>query len=410
MREKNTDILIIGAGASALACGAELAPKAKEQNKKIILLEAQKVCARKILISGNGRCNFTNAAAAPCKYYGDKTFITEILKQFPPAACLKFFDKLGLKYISENGRYFPIAGKASAVKECFLNWLENYGVQILENQTATEIKHKSNLWEVKTQDTIYTAKYLVLACGSKAYPQAGGTELGYMLARQVGHKIKMPAPALFGFDLQEKKALIRIAGIKMQARVWLEKHPQNKQTDEILFTTRGVNGNNILTLSRNAQAGSKLFIDFLPQFSAEDLHKYLTQRASNLPNLKTKALLSGILPDSLINLLIDFAHLRKNNKLIELNPSNFAKIEETLKAWPFTVAGIRPFEEAYSAAGGVLTSEVDAKTLHSKCAENLFIIGELLDVDAFCGGFSLHFAFATGISAAKNIGDKLCKI
>ena len=410
MREESSDILIIGAGASALACVAELAPIAQKQNKKILILEAQKVSARKILISGNGRCNFTNAAAAPGKYYGDKNFVTEILAQFPPAACLEFFDKLGLKYVSENGRYFPLAGKASAVKECFLNWLENYGVKILENQTATQIKCQNNLWEVKTQDTVFTTKFLVLACGSKAYPQISGTDLGYTLAQQAGHKINTPRPALFGFDLQEKKALIRIAGIKMQARVWLEDFPNNQQTDEILFTMRGVNGNNILTLSRQAQAGSKLFIDFLPQFSGKDLNKYLTRRASQFPNLKTKALLSGILPDSLINLLIDFAHLRKNNKLLDLNPSNFAKIEETLKAWPFTVAGIRPFEEAYSAAGGVLTSEVDAKTLRSKCAENLYIVGELLDIDAFCGGFSLHFAFATGISAAKNIGDNLCKI
>ncbi|MBO4707207.1 MAG: aminoacetone oxidase family FAD-binding enzyme [Elusimicrobiaceae bacterium] len=408
MREESSDILIIGAGASALACAAELAPIAKKQNKKILILEAQKVCARKILISGNGRCNFTNIAAAPDKYYGDKNFITEILKQFPPTECLKFFDKLGLKYINENGRYFPIAGKASAVKECFLNWLENYGVQILEGQTATQIKRNKNLWEVKTQDSIFKTKFLVLACGSKAYPQISGTDLGYTLARQAGHKIKTPAPALFGFDLQEKKALIRIAGIKMQARVWLENYPKNQQTDEITFTSRGVNGNNILTLSRNAKPGSKLFIDFLPQFTDIELTKYLQDRAKQFPNLKTKALLSGILPDSLINLLIDFAHLRKNNRLIDLTPSNFAKIKEKLEAWPFTVAGIRPFEEAYSATGGVLTSEVNAATLRSKCANNLFIIGELLDIDAFCGGYSLHFAFATGISAAKNIGDNLC--
>ena len=283
-------------------------------------------------------------------------------------------------------------------------------MQILENQTATQIKRQANLWEVKTQDTVFTTKYLVLACGSKASPQISGTEMGYTLAHQAGHKINTPRPALFGFDLQEKKALIRIAGIKMQARVWLENFQNNQQTDEILFTTRGVNGNNILTLSRQTQAGSKIFIDFLPQFTADDLHNYLTERANKFPNLKTKALLSGLLPDSLINLLIDFVHLRKNNKLLDLTPSNFAKIEETLKAWPFTIAGIRPFEEAYSAAGGVLTSEVEAKTLRSKCAENLFIIGELLDVDAFCGGYSLHFAFATGISAAKNIGENLCKI
>ena len=196
----------------------------------------------------------------------------------------------------------------------------------------------------------------------------------------------------------------------MQAAVWLEKYPKNKQTEEITFTTRGVNGNNILTLSRQAQAGDKIFIDFLPQFTEEELQNYLTQRASQFPNLKIKALLSGLLPDTLINLLIDFIYLRKNNKLIDLTPSNFAKIEETLKAWPFTVAGIRPFEEAYSAAGGVLTSEVEAKTLRSKCAEDLFVIGELLDVDAFCGGFSLHFAFASGTVAAKKIGENLCKI
>lgn len=410
MRQENTDILIIGAGASALACATELAPIAKKSNKKIILLEAQKVCARKILVSGNGRCNFTNAAAAPNKYYGDKQFITEILTKFPPTECLKFFDKLGLKYINENGRYFPLANKASAVKECFLNWLENYGVQILENQTATQIKQINNYWEIKTQDTIYKTKYLVLACGSKASPQISGTELGYTLARQAGHKINTPKPALFGFDLKEKKPLIRLAGIKMQARVWLEKESQNAFTDEITFTTRGINGNNVLTLSRQTEIGEKVFIDFLPQLSAEELENYLKQRASNFPNLKTKALLSGLLPDTLINLLIDFIYLRKNNKLIDLTPSNFAKIIETVKGWTFTISNIRPFEEAYSVKGGVLTSEIEAKNLSSKCAKNLFIIGELLDIDAHCGGFSLHFAFATGVLAAKKIGEDLCKI
>ena len=410
MKQESADILIIGAGASALACAAELAPIAQKNNKKIILLEAQKVSARKILVSGNGRCNFTNAAAAPEKYYGDKDFINTILTQFPPAECLKFFDKLGLKYIRENGRYFPLANKASAVKECFLNWLENYGVQILENQTATKITRKADFWEAATQDTIYKTKYLVLACGSKASPQISGTDLGYTLARQAGHKIKTPAPALFGFDLKEKKPLIRLAGIKMQARVWLEKHPKEQHTAEITFTARGVNGNNILTLSRQAEIGEKVFIDFLPQISAGELDQYLKQRASKFPNLKTKALLSGILPDTLINLLIDFIYLRKNNKLLDLTHSNFAKIEETVKNWPFTVASIRPFEEAYSVKGGVLTSEVDASSLRSKCAKDLFIVGELLDVDAHCGGFSLHFAFATGTLAAKEIGDSLCKI
>lgn len=410
MRQENTDILIIGAGASALACAAELAPKAQKSNKKIILLEAQKICARKILVSGNGRCNFTNTAAAPNKYYGDKTFISTVIIKFSPTDCLKFFDKLGLQYFAENGRYFPSANKASAVKECFLNWLENYGVQLFENQTATQIKQVADSWEIITQDTIYKTKYLVLACGSKASPQISGTELGYTLARQAGHKIKMPEPALFGFDLKEKKPLIRLAGIKMRARVWLEKHPQDSFTDEITFTTRGVNGNNILTLSRQAHAGEKVFIDFVPQMSAEDLEKYLTLRASIFPNLKTKALFSGLLPDTLTNLLIDFIHLRKNNKLIELTPANFATIIETLKGWSFTIANIRPFEEAYSAKGGVLTTEIEANTLRSKCAKNLFIIGEILDVDAHCGGFSLHFAFATGVLAAKEIGERLCKI
>ena len=410
MRQEQTDILIIGAGASALACAAELAPKAQKNNKKIILLEAQKVCARKILVSGNGRCNFTNANATPDKYYGDADFIKTILMQFSPDKCLKFFDKLGLKYISEDGRYFPIAGKSSAVKECFLNWLENYGVQILEGQTATQIKRISNHWEVKTQDTTFKTKYLVLACGSKASPQISGTDLGYTLARQAGHKIKTTAPALFGFDLKEKKALIRLAGLKMQACVWLEKNPEERYSAEVTFTTRGVNGNNILTISRNAEAGEKVFIDFLPQLSAQELDAYLKQRAKKLPQLKTKALLSGLLPDTLVNLLVDFIYLRKNNKLLDLTPSNFAKIVETVKAWPFTVASIRTFEEAYSTKGGVLTSEVEAKNLRSKLTGDLFIVGELLDVDAHCGGFSLHFAFATGILAAEEIGDILCRI
>lgn len=397
------DVAIIGAGASGMICALQCS----RAGLKTLLLEKEILAGRKISVSGNGRCNFTNINAAPCKYYGDKDFVSSVLKQFSAQDCLKFFSGLGLLFKEEdNGRYFPLAGKAACVNDCLLAALIAAGTEIkYKTQVNQIIKFAGGFKLICGGGQIYTAKNIVLACGSAAYPQTGGTTKGYELAQSLGHSVKTPKPALSAIDFKES-AVSRLAGLKLYCAVSFAKNPSDREEGEITFGNKGAAGNNILSLSRNAKQGDKILIDFLPQLSGAEVKELFKKRAAMYPDFKVKELFSGALPSALANLLIDFCGIRKNTLLFELKGNIFDKIVSTVKAWPFTVAGLRSFKECTVIAGGVNTAEIEYKTCASKKAEGLYITGELLDVDGRCGGYNLQFAWSSGYAAAKALEVK----
>ena len=392
------EAVIIGAGASGMMCALQCS----RAGIKALLLEKEILAGRKISVSGNGRCNFTNINATADKYYGDKSFVSSVLKQFTPQDCLKFFSGLGLLFKQEdNGRYFPYAGKAACVNDCLLAALIFAGTEIKYKTQVNKILKLSGGFKLICEGgQIYTARNVVLACGGAAYPQISGTTKGYELAQSLGHIIKTPKPALSAIDFKES-AVSRLAGLKLYCRVSLAKNPYDKQDGEITFGTKGAAGSNILSLSRNAQSGDGVFIDFLPQLSIGEVKELFKRRAAMYPSFKVKELFSGALPAPLANLLIDFCGIRKNTLLVEIKDNIFDKIVSTVKAWPFTVAGLRSFKECSVTAGGVNTAEIENGTCASKKVKGLYITGELLDVDGRCGGYNLHFAWASGYSAAK---------
>jgi flavoprotein, HI0933 family len=395
------DVIVIGGGASGLVCALELA----RSGKKVALLEKEITFGRKILVSGNGECNFTNRQVSPEKYYGDKDFVASALDRFNVQNCLDYFSALGLLYKEEKDRFFTYTSKASSLAACLTCALKEAGAELFLQTEVSKITQSSpktfKVYSKKGQ--MFYAKNIVLACGSPAYPQVGGTQAGYILAKSFGHTINSVSPALCSINLQEKNALSRLSGIKIFALASLKENGKiiAQEAGEVLFNNQGVSGNNIFSISRNAKKGQVLELNLFSQFSKEEFSAFIDERAQKYPKRKLKDFFAGILADTVANLMIDFLGFKKNLLICDLSSQNFARIKEVLQAWTFKVEGLRPFEQACAAKGGVDTKEVQKGTFCSLKNQNLYLTGELLDIDGRCGGFNLHFAWASGFCAAK---------
>lgn len=396
------DVIVIGGGASGLVCALELA----RSGKKVALLEKEITFGRKILVSGNGECNFTNRQVAPEKYYGDTSFVKAALDKFNVQNCLDYFSALGLLYKEEKDRFFTYTLKASSLAACLTCALKEAGADLFLQTEVSKITqdNKTKIFKIFTKKgQSFFAKNIVLSCGSCAYPQVGGTQAGYILSKSFGHTINSVSPALCSINLQEKNALSRLSGIKIFALASLKENGKiiAQEAGEVFFNNQGVSGNNIFSISRNAKKGQVLELNLFSQFSKEEFSAFIEERAQKYPKRKLKDFFAGILADTVANLMIDFLGFKKNLLICDLSSQNFARIKEVLQAWTFKVEGLRPFEQACAAKGGVDTKEVQKGTFCSLKNQNLYLTGELLDIDGRCGGFNLHFAWASGFCAAK---------
>ena len=402
------EIIVIGGGASGLVCALQLA----RGGKKVLVLEKEITCGRKILVSGNGECNFTNRQVSPEKYYGDKDFLKAALDKFSYQDALNYFSDLGLLYKEEKDRFFTYTSKASSLAACLTCALKEAGADLLLQTEVVKIRQdqKTKLFKVLSKKgQVFFAKNIVLACGSLAYPQVGGTQAGYLLAKSFGHTINSLSPALCSINLQEKSALTRLAGVKVFALAALKENNKliTQEAGEVLFNNQGVSGNNIFSISRAAKKGQVLELNLFSRFTKQEFSKFFDERAQKYSRRKLKDFFAGILADTIANLMIDFLGFKKNLQICDLNAQNFARIKEVLQAWPFKVEGLRSFEQACAAKGGVDTEEVQKGTFRSLKNPNVFITGELLDIDGRCGGFNLHFAWASGYLTAKTLLVKI---
>ena len=397
------DVLIIGAGASGLLCARECA----RRGLKTLVLEKEPLPGKKILASGNGRCNLTNTHVNASYYQADPALISGVLKQFSYEDCRHYFEQLGVLLTEEeNGRIFPATGKATAVLEALKLAVQESGATLLTNHPVISIQ-KNKLFTVKTQaGPSFRARHIVLACGSCAYPQLSGTNSGYELARALGHTITPLRPSLSGLCLKENFS--RLAGIR--AQVELTVPTANIQTrGEIIFTNYGINGPAALNasgiISRALERGPvPILLNFLPHI--RDVQPFLADRLHTFGHRKPKDFFAGLLHESITNQLIDFKGLRKNKPFNGQFPSAAKQALQTLCAWPATVTALRPWQEAMVAAGGVNLQEINYNTFESLLCPQVYLIGELLDVDGQSGGFNLHFAWASAHTAAEHLAQE----
>jgi len=407
MEKTSYDIVVVGAGASGLMCALLCARK----GRRVLLVEKESQPGRKILVSGNGRCNLTNAHVSAADYRGDISLAAAVLKNFSFQQCLDLFHSLGvLTREEENGRVFPLSGKSTAVAEALRLACLEAGVELRTDCTVTKI-HKKNNFILTLQDgSTVSGKKCVLACGSCAYPQAGGTELGYQLARSLGHTIIRVSPSLCGLCVKEK-AVARLQGIRAQVKLTAFQNTSHTLNNcgEVLFTNYGLSGPVSLNISGpvgRALANGPVLVemDILPEITAK--LDFLRARIKQFPQRNAKSFFAGLLHENIANLLIDFTGLRKNIPVSAWTENTLQNVARALSAWPLTVTTLRPWTEAMVATGGVNCAEINYNSLESVCCPGLYILGELLNVDGRSGGFNLHFAWGCAFTAAAGLTEE----
>ena len=407
MKNEIYDVAVVGAGASGLMCALQCA----RRGLQVVLVEKSDRPARKILVSGNGRCNLTNAFVSAADYRGTPQAAAAVLKKFSFEQCLRFFHELGVLTVQENaGRIFPQSGKATSVAEALCLACKETGVNFLLNSEVTKITQKQSFLLTLSNGIKLQAKKCVLACGSCAYPQAGGSQSGYLLAKSLGHHIIAPRPALCALQVKEK-AVARLQGIRVQGylRALCGTSEEIQSDGEILFTAYGLSGPAALNISGPIGAALmrgpvQVELDLLPDI--KDKKIFLQQRIAHFATRTPKAFFAGMLHENITNLLIDFTGLRKNIPVQSWTENTLQTVAKTLGAWPFTVISLRPWNEAMVAAGGVNCAEINYNTMESRCCPGLYILGELLNVDGRSGGFNLHFAWGSGYVAARAIAEE----
>lgn len=403
---ENFDIAIIGAGPA----GIMAAIFAAKSGQKIVLLEKNAQTGRKILATGNGRCNLTNRYITADNYHGaDGDFTAGILEQFDNIKTIEYFESLGLILKEEDrGRIFPRTNQASSVVEALNHELQAENITILTNFTVKNIS-KDDLWQIDSVDAkTITVRKLILATGGKAAHYLGSSGDGLFWSRNLGHTLTPIYAALVPIEIAEEWPK-EAQGIKITAKVQVVFDDKiiSEKLGDLLFTHFGVSGPAVMSqagkiapLLEKGQAG--LLIDVFPESSIEKLSEQLTNILANSGAKAIKNALLGIAPANLLPIILRNAGVNPDKKAAEISKEERNAIIENIKSMKLTVKKIRPLKEAQVTAGGVDLSQVNPKTLESKIIPDLYFAGEILDVDGDSGGFNLQWAWSSGYVAGTS--------
>lgn len=400
-----SDVVVIGGGAAG--CMAALA--AASQGVSVRLLERNPKLGRKLYITGKGRCNLTNSASVQeclANIPHNAKFLTSVLTQFPPAEAMSFFEGLGVPLKTERGnRVFPRSDKAADVIDALLLALRRAGVELVQDRAQALVLEGEAVTVVKGESGgRYPCKAVVLATGGLSYPATGSTGDGYRLAKTAGHTVQPPHGSLVPLETEDCAPMQGLSLRNVELRIKNSKKKVIYQEQgELLFTHFGLSGPLILSASahmRDFEADRyTAYIDLKPALDGETLDRRLLRELGEGANRDLRHVLETLEPKSLIPLLLARAGVPGEQKANAVTKAQRRKLLETIKALAFPITGPRPVEEAIVTAGGVTVREVSPKDMASKCCKGLYLAGELLDVDAYTGGFNLQIAWATGRAA-----------
>ena len=393
---KAYDIAVIGAGASGLAAAIE----AKRTNAElsVAVFEHLPRVGKKILATGNGRCNLGNLNA-DTHAYTNRSFAQHALTEYNAESLIDFFESMGLFTRADSeGRLYPLSNTAASVLDALRFECERLGVQFFCDYKVSSIKKANSIFNINGE---YSAERIIIACGGKSSPAQGSDGSGYPLLKNLGHNITPLAPALVQL-LTDTAKIKALKGVRASAKLTLSTGGEAK--GEILFTDYGISGIAAMDLSRFVSPDKKAFvtIDLLPDFDVKKAKSAVFAAVKRSPGQSAEYLLGGLVPKALGSAVIKSAlgFLPKTAK--EITEESAKKIALELKGFTLTLKGTKSFNDAQITKGGADVRQFDSKTMMSKKIDGLYSCGEILDVDGACGGFNLAWAFASGRLAGKN--------
>lgn len=395
------NVCVIGGGAAGMLA----ALTAAENGHRVLLLERQSRVGRKLLATGNGRCNLSNYHVSPAHYHGGAGFCDFALSQFDVGKTLQYFASLGLLTVSEaNGRIYPMSNMAGSVLDVLRYALERPEIDLQTSQTVTAVRKMPEGFSVKTETDTFSARCLILAAGGAAGSKVGGGMDGYRLAKSLGHHRTALYPSLVQLktDPTYPRAL---KGVKAQCGISICRGSQvlARNSGEVLFTEYGVSGPAIFDLSRSVSAGGSdltCLLNFFPDWEEAEVLHWLSQRQAAMAAHEASTLLTGSCHTRLGQMICKSAGFT-NQRAAGLTRDDLRRIARQATHFALPITGTCGFDQAQVTAGGLDTSEFDPRTLQSRLVPGLYACGELLDIDGDCGGYNLQWAWSSGRLAGK---------
>lgn len=413
VKMKRFDAVIAGGGAAGLFCAAQLVML----GKSVAVIEHSDRFAKKLRITGKGRCNVTNNCDVQTVMNNiprNPRFMFSSLSRFTPEDTMAFFESMGVPLKTERGnRVFPVSDKAADIADTLVYLCRENGAQLINDNILSVMTEDGKAVGLRGECSDYYGKSVIIATGGKSYPKTGSTGDGYKFAKSVGHTVIPPLPSLCPIVTREKEECAEAMGLSLKNCTLAlceegSKKPLFEELGEMLFTHFGLSGPLVLSASAHIREPEKkvyyLDIDLKPALDEVQLDKRIQRDFCDFPNRVFANSLGKLLPAKLIPIIVQRSGIDPEKRVNQITKEERRALVETIKCLRYTFRSMRPVDEAIITRGGVSTSETDPKTMESKLCKNLYFIGEVLDVDAYTGGFNLQIAFSTAYACAQAIG------
>ena len=401
------DVAIIGGGAAGLFCAIQI--KRSNSQLKVAIIESQDRVGKKLLTTGNGRCNLTNLYTLVSMYHGSFTHGAEYLLNIcPPSVVVGLFEEMGLvTYNEDDGRVYPVSKQANSVLDVLRIAMDKHQVEVVVNSKVTDIKKSQSGFDVICDDKHIFAEKLVVATGSKSTPSTGADDSMWSILKKLGHNIISPVPSLCPVFV-DSPYLKSIKGVRASGKVRIMKDNTvlGVQDGEVQFTEKALSGICVFNLARiaNAEDDTEISVSLLPDWNFGDIFTFLRNKKT-MYNSHSKAedLLIGVFNKMLDVALLKSSGISPSKMIAEITDSELKKLSAVINDWRFKVIPAKDFSKSQVTAGGVDGLQIDENTMKSKVVNDLYIIGEVVDCDGDCGGMNLQFAFSSAYCAACDI-------
>ncbi len=378
------NVIIVGGGASGLIASIT----AREQGNNVTLLEKNNKVLEKLAITGNGRANISNDTVSVSQYNGDDKFLTDVLADYTVDDVKDFFLKIGLVTTNLGEYIYPYSLKATTVVDALRTYAQKIGVKIKTGNDVQSIKKENNTFYVDC-GYVYECEKLIIATGGQSYANTGSTGDGYKFARGLGHTVTSLSPGLVPLCVDD--AITKASGVRVNCTI---NYNNTIEAGQLQITTYGISGIAVFNISSTINVGESITIDFVSDYSASQIVSYWSKLSAEA--FTAKALLETFFDKKLVGVFLEKANINPNEILDQKQIETLAKL---IKNYELTISDKLGYDKAQVTVGGVDTSQVDSQTMESLIVPNLYFAGEVLDVDGKCGGFNLHFAWASGYKA-----------